>query len=218
MMGWSAIRFGEVHRLAHPLTGGKMNVLYRPEPISTKQIYNLDEIPIPEGFDAYNFRIPEPGDIYLSIPDALCGGKTFSRCGEINVNGPRIILKKKINQTVEGVYGCEPRVPEGFLMQGFGPVHKGQWFINSVTLKPDLCTETGGWRILLYKLPEPPKKFRVIRVLEYTGSESFIDTTLSRSAVTSEGRVVKHNGVYVPFSIGGGNNVRELSVMKEEIK
>ncbi len=129
-----------------------MNNTYQPPTppaISVKEAYSLDTILIPDGFEAFEFRPPNEGEMYLSLVDAFRGGKTFSYQDGIAVNGPRLILRQ---------------------------------------IRPK------------------QKTVRVVRVLEYVGPESWIETTM------------KNNGVKGIQVVGSDRTIRELSIFKEEVK
>lgn len=137
-----------------------MNAEYQGPLVSTKEVYNLDVIPIPDDMEAYAFRPPKFGDSYLSTTDAMRGGKTFSVAAGDFVS-PRILLRKK------------------------------------------------------------SKQIRVVRVLEYTGPEDWIKSTMANNGIGPHGPQIPANrrsslGAVTP-QMSPDRNIRELSVFQEEI-
>jgi len=168
----------------------------------------------PEGWKLGEFRKPAYGESYLGITDkgswVWIGGNAR----------PRFILEKLLpppETTIKSVYGTNtPVIPEGWVSAGFRKLYAGETFLG-VSSRPCVITESASYspsseenrvcRIILKPAPAP-KTIRVVRVLEYVGTEEWVNKTLACNFATPQGA----------FALPGKAQIRELSTFCEEVK
>lgn len=194
-----------------------------------KQVYGVDDPKIPDGFRTVDFRRPKAGEQYLGTHENVataCRDHTSS-------SYPRLILEKLPVRTVPSIADVYPKgyvVPEDYESLGFRRPYFGEHYLGTsgriVHQYTESCSPSltvgGGLRVIVRAIPkpEPPKTFRLIRVLEYVGTEKFIQSCMENNAVTSAGPRIRNRVTrqWEAFSPSSGMKIRELSTFKEEVK
>ncbi|SRR6266446_1816791 len=116
--------------------------------------------------------------------------------------------------TLKDVYGTNnPTIPAGYDVIGFRLPKAGEICLSAPLMEAVRVTRPSEWgeRLILQSTspppPSPPKMIRVIRLLEYYGTEDWVDATMRNNAVKSYGQV---------FPLSGRDYIKEVWCSRKE--